>query len=74
MSWAATQSIPTFPGADGAGANASGGRGGIVYHVTRLDGEVNGNRNLPGTLAYGLNDANFPVDASNNCAASHDRL
>jgi hypothetical protein len=63
---AIAQGIPTFPGADGAGAGASGGRGGIVYHVTRLDGEVNGNRNLPGTLAYGLNDANFPVDANNN--------
>ncbi|HEY4233192.1 MAG TPA: hypothetical protein VGM76_07185 [Lacipirellulaceae bacterium] len=27
---------------------------------------MNGNRNLPGTLAYGLNDTNFPVDANNN--------
>src|SRR5690348_16315268 len=34
--------IPSFPGADGAGASATGGRGGVVYHVTRLDGEVDG--------------------------------
>src|SRR4051812_37948322 len=33
------QAIPAFSGADGAGASATGGRGGVVYHVTRLDGE-----------------------------------
>ena len=55
------QTIPAFPGADGAGASATGGRGGVVYHVTRLDGEINGDRNVVGTLAYGLNDANFTV-------------
>jgi hypothetical protein len=64
--WAAAEAIPTFPGADGAGANATGGRGGIVYHVTRLDGEVNGNRNVAGTFGYGINDANFPKDADGN--------
>ena len=53
--------IPAFSGSDGAGASAIGGRGGVVYHVTRLDGEIDGDRNVPGTLAYGLNDANFTV-------------
>lgn len=61
------QAIPSFSGADGAGAGATGGRGGLVYHVTRLDGnEINasadgfsGRGNIPGSLAYGLNNANF---------------
>src|SRR5256885_2923917 len=63
-SWAVGQGIPTFPGADGAGAGASGGRGGIVYHVTRVGGEGDGNRNGVRTLGYGVNDANFPKDAN----------
>lgn len=51
------QPIPAFPGADGAGAATTGGRGGLVYHVTKLD--KNYNDNVPGTLRYGLNDSNF---------------
>jgi pectate lyase len=31
------RSIPAFPGAEGFGAGASGGRGGSVYHVVTLD-------------------------------------
>lgn len=50
--------LPVFPGADGAGEFASGGRGGIVYHVTKLD--QNFNDTAAGTLRYGLNDGNFP--------------
>jgi pectate lyase len=56
---AAAQAIPSFPGADGAAANITGGRGGIVYHVTKLD--RNFSDNVLGTLRYGLNDANFPA-------------
>lgn len=54
---ASAQIIPAFPGADGAAANIAGGRGGIVYHVTKLD--KNYSHNEPGTLRYGLTDSNF---------------
>jgi hypothetical protein len=47
--------IPAFPGAQGPGATATGGRGGDVYHVTRLDFDLNGT--IPGTLKYGINTA-----------------
>ncbi|TWT86502.1 hypothetical protein Mal64_33280 [Pseudobythopirellula maris] len=55
------QPIPAFPGAEGAGAFATGGRpndqGGIVYHVTTLDPDPTGE--IPGSLRYGLNSDNF---------------
>src|SRR5688572_729261 len=53
------QTIPAFPGADGAAANVTGGRGGIVYHVTKLD--KNFSHNEAGTLRYGLTESNFPA-------------
>jgi hypothetical protein len=47
-----TVTTPAFPGAEGAGANALGGRGGDVYYVTTLN-----DANTPGALRYGINNA-----------------
>lgn len=45
-----------FPGAQGPGACAQGGRGGDVYHVTNLSDDAS--NPAPGSLRYGL--ANVP--------------
>lgn len=62
------QTIPAFPGAEGFGANASGGRGGNVYYVTNL------NCSGVGSLQYGLNQSGakyilFKVSGVIPCAA-----
>ena len=51
----ARAAIPAFPGAEGPGATAIGGRGGDVYHVTNLDFDLNGT--TPGSLKYGIVNA-----------------
>jgi pectate lyase len=45
--------LPAFPGAQGPGSTATGGRGGDVYHVTSLEDDVN----KPGTFRHGLKTA-----------------
>ncbi|TWT97554.1 hypothetical protein Pla108_17060 [Botrimarina colliarenosi] len=53
---ATAQNIKSFPQAEGFGAEATGGRGGVVYHVTSL-----GDSNTPGTLRYGIESLNPSV-------------
>lgn len=57
--YAGPAGLPAFPGADGAAKFISGGRGGLVYHVTKVD--RNYNHSEAGTLRYGLTDGNFPA-------------
>jgi hypothetical protein len=53
--WYFRQRHLAFPGAEGYGRFASGGRGGDVYHVTSLADDE-----MPGTLRYGLTSATGP--------------
>ena len=45
-----------FPGAEGGGMYATGGRGGKIYHVTSLE-----DNSTQGTLRYGIENAERPL-------------
>ena len=56
----ARSAVVAFPGAEGAGAYAIGGRGGDVYRVTNLqDEDINGSP-IPGSFRYGIETATGP--------------
>ena len=55
LAFSASAQLPAFPGAEGFGALASGGRLGDVYHVTSLSSSST----TPGLFAYGI--ANAPA-------------
>ena len=63
--------LPAFPGAEGAGANARGGRGGTVFHVTTTNDT--GSSSLAGSLRQGVSVANrtivFDVSGTINLAS-----
>ena len=63
--------LPAFPGAEGAGANAVGGRGGTVFHVTTTND--NGSSSLAGSLRQGVSVGNrtivFDVSGTINLAS-----
>lgn len=49
-----------FPGAEGYGRFALGGRGGTVFHVTTLDDNGDDDNPIEGSLRYGLKKATGP--------------
>lgn len=49
-----------FPGAEGYGRYAIGGRGGVVYHVTTLDDNGSDENPIEGSFRYGIKKVSGP--------------
>ena len=49
-----------FPGAEGYGRYAIGGRGGVVYHVTTLDDNGDDENPIEGSFRYGIKKVSGP--------------
>jgi len=49
--------LPAFPGAEGFGADTTGGRGGKVYIVTSLEDYGKKDKPMPGTFRYAVEQA-----------------
>jgi len=56
--WAA--GLPAFPGAEGFGAKASGGRGGRILHVTTLEDYGRREKPIEGSLRWALTSVKGP--------------
>ncbi|MBB5353641.1 hypothetical protein HNR46_003902 [Haloferula luteola] len=58
--WSFRRRRLAFPGAEGYGRFAWGGRGGNIVHVTSLDDYSSGEEPIPGTLRYAIQEESGP--------------